>query len=103
MAVPLSTPRLTEAGPLSATDHTLIVLAVTVARTLFGGLIASRLRHLMLQLVDKSLRKSVNRSNRIGNASNILSSLNMKWRGILEIDSISEKTHNLPIAMISLF
>ena len=50
----LTTPRLTKCGPLSATNHTVLVLVVTVAGTLFSGIIASRIRHLMLQLADIS-------------------------------------------------
>lgn len=99
----LTTPPLTKSGPLSDTNHTVLVLVVTVAGTLFSGLIASRIRHLMLQLVDKPLQKSVNPSGAVANKSATLARVDRKWRGILAIDSISEKLHNLPIVLAYLF
>ena len=96
----LTTPPLTKSGPLSEKNHTVLVLLVTAAGTLFSGLIASGIRHLMLQLVDKTLQRSINPSGGVANTSATFARLDRKWRGILAIDSIFEKLHNLPIVLI---
>src|ERR1051326_7776293 len=95
--VSLTTPPLTKSGPLSATNHTMLVLVVTVAGTLFSAFIASRIRHLMLQLADTALQRSVNSLGGAASSSATVARLDRKWRGILAIDTIFEKLHNLPI------
>ncbi|PMD42848.1 hypothetical protein L207DRAFT_623102 [Hyaloscypha variabilis F] len=99
----LMAPPLTSSGPLSATDHTILVLLVTVAGTTFSALIASRIRHLMLQLADSTLQRWINPSGNAPARSVALARLDKKWRGILAIDSISEKFGNLPIVLVYLF
>jgi hypothetical protein len=99
----LTAPPLTKSGPPSATDHTLLVLMVTVAGTIFSALIASRIRHLMLRLVDSTLQRSMTPPGSLPGASATLARLDTKWRGILAIDSISEKSGNLPIVLIYVF
>ena len=99
----LTAPPLTKSGPPSATDHTLLVLMVTVAGTIFSALIASRIRHLMLRLVDSTLQRSMTPLGSLPGASATLARLDTKWRGILAIDSISEKSGNLPIVLIYVF
>jgi hypothetical protein len=86
----LTAPSLAKSGPLSATDHNLMVLMVTVAGTIFSALIASRIRHLMLRLVDSTLQRSITPPGSLPGASAKLARLDTKWRGILAIDSIYE-------------
>jgi len=98
----LTTLTLTESGPLSARDHTALVLEVTVAATLFSSAIASRVHHLLLRSFDKELRNSFNLSVTANISDTRLARLDRKWRGILSIDSASEKLHNLPIILVYL-
>jgi hypothetical protein len=53
----------------------------------------------MLQLADSTLQRWINPSGNAPARSAALARLDKKWRGILAIDSISEKFGNLPIVL----
>ncbi|KAN0101473.1 hypothetical protein V8E51_011983 [Hyaloscypha variabilis] len=90
----LMAPPLTSSGPLSATDHTILVLLVTVTGTTFSAFIASRIRHLMLHLADSTLQRWINPSGTAPARSAALARLDK---------NISEKFGNLPIVLVYLF
>jgi hypothetical protein len=91
-AILLTRPFITESGYLSSTLHTGLVVLVTVLATIFSTLIASRLRHLLLNYLDMQIRKTTNLLRGAPVSESDLSRLDGRWRGVLSIDSISEKS-----------
>lgn len=101
--IQLTRPLITESGYLSSTLHTGLVVIVTILATIFSALIASRLRHLLLNNLDMQIRKTTNLLRGTPVSESDLSRLDRRWRGVLSIDSISEKSHNLPVFSAYLF
>jgi hypothetical protein len=102
-AIQLTRPFITESGYLSSTLHTGLVVLVTVLATIFSAFIASRLRHLLLCYLDVQIRRTTSLLQDAPVSVSDLSRLDRRWRGVLSIDSISEKKHNLPVFSVYLF
>lgn len=103
IVVTFTNPYLTTSGSFPSTSHTLLVVGTTILATLLANLVSSRIRRLLLGQIDISLREMYIRhapswdrapTPATGESASI-SNVDRRWRGILSIDALSEKPHNM--------
>jgi hypothetical protein len=102
LSILLSTPYLTDSGPLSFKSHTIMIIGITILATIFSLIVTSRMRHLFLRNINATL---TNMARRPEDASidTEFKRLDRRWRGILSIDSASDKLQNYAVVLVYAF
>lgn len=103
VSVTLSTPYLTNSGPLSPQSHTVMIVGITILATIFSLTVTSRVRHLLLRNINVALTDMARNPDLANTDTEEFKRLDRRWRGILSIDSASEKGHNLSVVLAYAF
>ena len=103
LSILLSTPYLTDSGPLSSKSHTIMIIGITILATIFSLIVTSRMRHLFLQNVNATLTNMARRPEDAIIDTEELKRLDRRWRCILSIDSASEKLQNYAVVLAYAF